>query len=195
MGARGYKQGGLAVGFILLNTAFLLRVPYDKLGSLPNAAAAKALRERDWNMLNYLSCRSVDPQTYLAGKLREEYEKDPDKYNARARPLACWVCRPMGELISSVLGKDDVTTSTVNMAMDSLRRLERCHLLRMHGTRRNGKMPLTELLVIARAEEFGVPVPYPKTKKRGNMAASPTDLAGNEWDTGNDISTIWESDG
>ena len=76
MGARGYKQGGLAVGFTLLNTAFLLRVPYDKLGSLPHAAAAKALRERDWNMLNYLSYKSLDPQTYWADKLREEYEKD-----------------------------------------------------------------------------------------------------------------------
>lgn len=96
MGARGYKQGELAVGFTLLNTAFLLRVPYGKLGGQSNAAAAKALRERDWNMLNYLSCRSLDPQSYLADKLRKEYEKRPRQVRCQSTPAGMLGLPPYG---------------------------------------------------------------------------------------------------
>ncbi|NMM98871.1 hypothetical protein [Bifidobacterium olomucense] len=189
------------MGFILLNTAYMLRVPYNNLGAqikaprgqqpraAPNVEAAHALRERDWNMLNYLAAKSVDPQTFLADRLMKDYGENPDKYDIRARPLPCWVCRPISELIGRVLGKDSVTGSTVNMAMDSLRRLERCHLLRLHGSRRGDKMPLTELLIIARAEEFGVPVEYPKARRGKSGSATnlpPTDLAGNTWDADTD---------
>ena len=193
------------MGFVLSNTAFALRLPYDTLAAgnaraSPDVAAAGALRERDWVMLAYLCMKSVDPRSSLAKRITKCYEENPDKFESQGRLLPGWVCRPMDELISRVLGKGDVTTSTINMAMDSLRRLERCRLLRIHGARRRGKMPLVELLPIARAEELGIPVPWPQetTRKDDGSAddASSTDLAGNVWDVpDSELSTSWEMEG
>lgn len=196
------------MGFVLLKTAFALRLPYDRLArqsgpceqprASPDAPAAKALRERDWLMLAYLCAKSVDPRSPRAKSIINSYEEDPDKFAAQGRILPGWVCRPMDELVGCVLGKDDVTTSTTNMAMDSLRRLERCHLLRIHGARRRGKMPLVELLPVERAEELGVSVPWPKSNRKDASSSaddSPTDLAGNMWnDSDSVLSTSWETE-
>lgn len=192
------------MGFVQQGVMFALRTPYGKLATPPDSCAglsgasrvvAQSLRERDWLVLAYLTFKSVDPRSSLAKGIVKRYEQDPDKFSASGQVLPGWVCRPMDELVSNALGKDCVTSSTIKMAMDSLRRLEHWRLLRIHGARRNGKMPLTELLVIERAEELGIPVPWLKRRPDSSAPESSTDLAGNVWDEpGGELSTSWAAD-